>query len=124
MRAREGLAALRKYRSETLAQHAQPTGIVFLQPITILPTGAKIEFRVMLNLLQPHDTAAYECMLGFKKTYECADVLQTIRCEVERCTEFSTPMCVAQLDFAREYDSARYTPLAKSMQKHSRSRWL
>lgn len=50
-----------------------------------------------------------------RRGYQCVEVITVMRSVVERATEWATPVCVAQMDFARAYDSVRHGAGTRAM---------
>lgn len=54
-------------------------------------------------------------MLGFRKSDQCAELVHILRGPVEKSTDWSTPLFIAQVDFARAYDSVLHSAVIRAM---------
>lgn len=100
-----------------------PTAFTALRPITILQADAKIRSKLTLRQTEAHDgrncpdARPAAAQMGFRRGYQCAEVIAIVRDLLERCTEWDTPLCVSQMDFARAYDSIKHAALIRAMER-------
>lgn len=100
-----------------------PTVFTGLRPITILSADAKIRSKLTLRQTEPNDgrncshARPDAAPMGFRRGYQCAEVIAVVRDLVERCTEWDTPLCVSQVDFARVYDSIKHAAVIRAMER-------
>lgn len=106
-----------------LPELANPHLVQALRPITIVPAHLKVQSKVVFGQLQGHggahtaDGIPDPAIMGFRRGSQCAEVVSLLRGVVEKSTVWSQPVCVAQLDFARAYDSVKHLAVARSMSK-------
>lgn len=91
-----------------------------LRPITILPADAKIRSKLTARQTQAHD--GRNCPdappdAALRRGYQCAEVIAIVMDLAEQCTDWDTPVCVSQMDFARAYDSIRHAAVVRAMER-------
>lgn len=106
---------------QLLPKQAAPTEFRLLRPINLLVTSCKALSRAFLRKAEPHDTGsdgqgkADMAMQGFRRGFQCAELIHTLRAVVEKATQWSVPVYISQVDFARAYDSGRHPAIRRAM---------
>merc|ERR1712228_745443 len=62
-----------------------------------------------LDANQPREQA------GFRKGYSTTDHLQSINQVIEKCNEFSLPLCIAYIDYEKAFDSVEHAIIFKAL---------
>lgn len=71
----------------------------------------------MFHALEAYDVDCSPWHMGFRKTYSCAELVAMMRLVLDRRQEWGLPTRIAQIDFARAYDSVRHAAIYRSMKK-------
>lgn len=90
---------------------ATPIEFKLLRPISLLVTSCKALSRVFLEKAESHDVGsdgvgkADMAMQGFRRGFQCADFINCLRSVVGKAAEWSVPVYISQVDFARSHHS-------------------
>lgn len=112
-----------KQNVKLVAEEAMSEEFELLRPISILASSSKWFSRICLDIAQEVDVgttgtgSADNCVLGFRKGYQCAELVNATRESVKRCTGWDLPLCICQLDFAQAYDSLRHEAVWNAMHR-------
>lgn len=94
----------------------RPTAFSLLRPSTILTVSATAYTKALKGACQGYDRDPDEAMLGFRRGYQCAELLcDTSGDREEHGMEYSR--FFAQIDFAKAYDSILHTAIWHRMRR-------
>lgn len=100
---------------QLLLEERAPIVFEFLRPIAILPTSCKTSSLVMLHICECHDLGLHA---GTQKTPTSAPIFHIpSEPSVEKATGSSVRLFVAQVDFARVYDSVLHSAVIRAMRR-------
>lgn len=74
------------------------------------------EDRRIMRLRPAEATEPDRCMFGFRKCYQCSELITILGSFVETCTECSIPVCMCQVEFGRVYNSVKHKSVCEAMQ--------
>lgn len=97
-----------------LPKVSAPKAFKALPPITILQTSTQSFSKVLQIKAVPCESVcsggaeASDAMMGFRRSFQCAERTMTMRRSVERSLEWGVAVVASQIDFARAYGSIHY----------------
>lgn len=105
------------FRIRLLAKISAPSLFELLRPIAVFKASAKLWSRCFFGALQQYDTVPNNAHMGFKKSYACAELVLVVRLLLSKTAEWELETHLAQVDFARAYDSIWHTAILVAMRR-------
>ena len=107
---------MERSQDDNTAQTGDMRDIKNYRPISLLSHMYKLFTRILqkrmervLDENQPREQA------GFRKGYSTVDYLQTINELIEKCNEFSRPLCIGYIDYEKAFDSIEHKAIFKAL---------
>lgn len=99
------------HRGAPAAQSRCTPGI---RPISLWRTSCKSFSRTLRDVGTHRTGRADPAMQGYRKSFQCAELIQTLRCLTQKATLCQILKCVSQIEFTRSYDSVRLGAIQRS----------
>ena len=89
------------------------------RPISLISHTSKLFSRVLLNRIERNldDNQGRE-QAGFRKGFSTTDHLHVISQLVEKCSEFSIPLCLTFVDYEKAFDSVEHLSVIDAIGNH------
>jgi hypothetical protein len=87
------------------------------RPISLISHISKLFSKVLLQRIEKVlDENQTREQAGFRKGFSTTDHLQAVNQIVEKCNEYSQPLCMAFVDYEKAFDSVEHTKIMASLQ--------
>lgn len=89
-----------------LPKAVAPAEFRLSRPISFLVTSPKAVSCILLHKAEPPDVGtngtgkAEMSMQGFRREFQCAELVHSSRAVAEKAMEWNVPVCISQTDFA------------------------
>ena len=104
-----------KYHS-SVTQEGDIKDINNYRPISLISHTSKLFSKVLLNRIERTlDENQGREQAGFRKGYSTTDHLHVINQLVEKCNEFSIPLCLAFVDYEKAFDSVEHIKVMEAL---------
>ena len=86
------------------------------RPISLISHISKLFTKVIKNRIEKQLDANQST--GFRQGYSTSDHLQVITQLVEKCNEYTLPLCLVFVDYEKAFDSVEHNGIVDAMRAH------